>query len=33
MRVWLWWLVFGGLLVAAFAYILYIYVFHHRKRA
>jgi hypothetical protein len=32
MRKWLWWLVFGGLLIAALAYILYIYVFHYPKR-
>ena len=33
MKVWIWWLIFGGLLIAALAYILYIYVFHYRKTA
>jgi hypothetical protein len=32
MKEWIWWLIFGGLLIAAPAYILYIYVFHYRRR-
>ena len=32
MKGWIWWLLFGGLLIAALAYILYVYVFHYRTR-
>ena len=32
MKEWIWWLLFGGLLIAALAYILYVYVFHYRTR-
>ena len=32
MKEWMWWLIFGGLLIAALAYILYIYVFHYRRK-
>jgi hypothetical protein len=32
MKQWMLWLLFGGLLIAALAYIMYIYVFHYRRR-